>query len=76
MFVLALVAGCALFLAATTKAESMLYVFGGAFFALCSYVYVIGQLRQRELAFEPVVEVPMRETPAMRRAADRWSQAV
>ena len=48
LFVLALIAACSLFLAATTKAEAMLYVFGVAFLALCGYVYVLGQMRQRE----------------------------
>ena len=50
LFVLVLVAGCSLFLAATTKAEAMLCVFGVAFVALCGYVYVLGQIRQREVA--------------------------
>jgi hypothetical protein len=48
LFVLVLVAACSLFLAATTKAEAMLYVFGVAFTALCGYVYVLGQIRGRE----------------------------
>ena len=48
LFVIVLVAACSLFLAATTKAEAMLYVFGVAFSALCGYVYVLGQIRQRE----------------------------
>ena len=38
LFVLVLVAGCALFLAATTKAEAMLYTFVLAFMGLCGYV--------------------------------------
>jgi hypothetical protein len=48
LFVLVLVAACALFLAATTKAEAMLYTFVLAFMALCGYVYLLGQVRQRE----------------------------
>jgi len=91
LFVLALVAGCSLFLAATTKVEAMLYVFGVAFVALCGYVYVLGQIRQRELRpVEPVVrpvpqpqrvqrhtEVrrPAHRAPARPRA-ERWSHAV
>ena len=55
LFVLVLVAACALFLAATTKVEAMLYVFGVAFTALCGYVYVLGQIRQREE--QPPVEI-------------------
>ena len=53
LFVLALVAACALFLFATTRAEAMLYVFVLAFLALCGYVYVLGQMRQREAWDEP-----------------------
>lgn len=48
LFVLVLITACSLFLAATTKAEAMLYVFGLSFVALCGYVYVLGQIRQRE----------------------------
>ncbi|MBA3287153.1 MAG: hypothetical protein H0U21_03880, partial [Acidimicrobiia bacterium] len=53
LFVLALVAACALFLFATTRAEAMLYVFVLAFLALCGYVYVLGQMRPREAWDEP-----------------------
>ena len=52
LFVLVLVAFCTLFLAATTKTDALYYVFGAAFVALCGYVYVLGQRRQRELAVE------------------------
>jgi hypothetical protein len=48
LFVLVLSAGAALFLAATTKATVMLYVFALTFLALCGYVYLLAQLRQRE----------------------------
>jgi hypothetical protein len=48
LFVLALSAAAALFLAATTKATVMLYVFALTFLALCGYVYLLAQLRQRE----------------------------
>ncbi len=64
LFVLALVGGCSLFLAATTQATVMLYVFGVSFVALCAYVYVLGQQRQREQRV-PLSE-PVRE-PAERR---------
>ena len=50
LFVLALVSACSLFLAATTKAPAMLYVFGASFLALAGYVWVLGQMRQREQA--------------------------
>ncbi|MET0146261.1 MAG: hypothetical protein ABW328_15990 [Ilumatobacteraceae bacterium] len=66
LFVLALVGGCSLFLAATTRATAMLYVFGVSFAALCGYVYVLGQQRQRE-QFAATPE-PIRE-PAPRRRA-------
>jgi uncharacterized membrane protein HdeD (DUF308 family) len=39
---------CTLFLAATTSSTVMLYVFALAFLALCGYVYLLSQLRQRE----------------------------
>lgn len=48
LFVLALTAASTLFLAATTKATVMLYLFALAFLALCGYVYLLSQLRQRE----------------------------
>jgi len=48
LFMLALTAGSTLFLAATTKATFMLYAFALAFLALCGYVYLLAQLRQRE----------------------------
>jgi hypothetical protein len=77
LFVLVLVAGCSLFLAATTRAEAMLYTFVLAFMALCGYVYLLGQLRQRERFAEPL---PMRrQPPPARRRVEHWepvSQAV
>lgn len=48
LFSLVLVAASTLFLAATTKATVMLYIFALAFLALCGYVYLLAQLRQRE----------------------------
>jgi uncharacterized membrane protein HdeD (DUF308 family) len=39
---------CTLFLAATTSSTVMLYVFALSFLALCGYVYLLAQLRQRE----------------------------
>ena len=48
LFVLVLAAVSTLFLAATTKATVMLYAFVLAFLALCGYVYLLAQLRQRE----------------------------
>jgi hypothetical protein len=76
LFVLVLVAGCSLFLAATTKAQAMLYTFVLVFMALCGYVYLLGQVRQRPLPSS----VPMlRPAPSPRRQTERWapvSQAV
>ena len=72
LFVLVLVAGCALFLAATTKAQAMLYTFVLAFMALCGYVYLLGQVRQRE-RLQPPVPV-LRPVPHMRREPQRPSQ--
>lgn len=37
-----------LFLAATTKSELILYLFAAAFLALCGYIYLLSQIRQRE----------------------------
>lgn len=48
LFVLMLTAGATLFLAATTKEPAMLYVFAAAFLALCGYMYMLAQARQRE----------------------------
>ena len=48
LFVLLLAAASTLFLAATTKATAMLYAFVVAFLALCGYVYLLAQQRQRE----------------------------
>jgi hypothetical protein len=79
LFVLVLVAGCSLFLAATTKAQGMLYTFVLVFMALCGYVYLLGQMRQRERPLPPSVPV-LRSAPSpQRRQTERWapvSQAV
>lgn len=48
LFVLVLTTAATLFLAATTKATGMLYLFALAFLALCGYVYLLSQIRQRE----------------------------
>jgi hypothetical protein len=60
LFVLVLVSGCALFLAATTRAEAMLYTFVLAFMGLCGYVYLLGQLRQREQPSAQIIRAPVR----------------
>ncbi len=48
LFVLVIVAACSMFLAATTGSTALLYVFALSFLALCGYVYLLAQLRQRE----------------------------
>ena len=79
LFVLVLVAGCALFLAATTKAEAMLYTFVLAFMGLCGYVYLLGQVRQRE-RLQPPAPV-LRPVPGgtgrrtAQRQPQRWTPA-
>lgn len=48
LFLLVITTACTLFLAATTSSTVMLYVFALSFLALCGYVYLLAQLRQRE----------------------------
>lgn len=48
LFVLVITVACALFLAATTSSTVMVYLFALAFLALCGYVYLLAQLRQRD----------------------------
>jgi len=48
LFLLVIVTACSMFLAATTGSTALLYVFALAFLALCGYVYLLAQLRQRE----------------------------
>ena len=48
LFLLVAATGATLFLAATTKEPAVLYIFAVAFLALCGYVYLLAQARQRE----------------------------
>jgi hypothetical protein len=48
LFLLVVTTACTLFLAATTSSTVLLYVFALSFLALCGYVYLLAQLRQRE----------------------------
>jgi hypothetical protein len=48
LFVLVITTACAMFLAATTSSTTMLYIFALSFLALCGYVYLLAQLRQRQ----------------------------
>jgi hypothetical protein len=47
LFSLVMLSGSTLFLAATTKATLMLYLFAISFLALCGYIYLLAQIRQR-----------------------------
>ena len=53
LFMLVAVVAATLFLAATTQATAMLYLFAVAFLALCAYAYLLSQARQRESASWP-----------------------
>lgn len=53
LFLLVGATGATLFLAATTKEPAVLYMFAVAFLALCGYVYLLAQARQRESANWP-----------------------
>lgn len=48
LFVLAITAVCTMFLAATTSSTTMLYIFALSFLALCGYIYLLAQMRQRQ----------------------------
>lgn len=48
LFMLVVLTACSLFLAATTGSSVVLYLFALAFLALCGYVYLLAQIRQRE----------------------------
>jgi hypothetical protein len=48
LFLLVVTTACTLFLAATTSSTVLLYAFALSFLALCGYVYLLAQLRQRE----------------------------
>ena len=47
LFMLVLSSACTLFLAATTSSTVMVYLFAGSFLALCGYIYLLAQIRQR-----------------------------
>jgi hypothetical protein len=53
LFMLVLASGATLFLAATTKEPIMRYLFAAAFLALCGYLYLLSQARQREATAWP-----------------------
>lgn len=48
LFVLVVTTACALFLAATTSSDVMLYAFVLSFISLCGYIWMLAQVRQRE----------------------------
>lgn len=47
LFLLIVSTACTLFLAATTSSTVLVYVFALSFLALCGYVLLLAQLRQR-----------------------------
>ena len=47
---------CLLFLAATTKEISMLYLFAMSFLSLCGYVYFLVSVRQRPNTWGPAAQ--------------------
>lgn len=53
LFLLVATVGATLFLAATTQATAMLYLFAASFLALCAYAYMLSQARQRESSSWP-----------------------
>jgi hypothetical protein len=53
LFMLVVTVGATLFLAATTQATAMLYIFAVSFLALCAYAYMLSQARQRETTSWP-----------------------
>lgn len=53
LFMLVTVVAATLFLAATTQASAMLYLFAISFLALCAYAYMLAQVRQRESSAWP-----------------------
>ncbi|CAN5793562.1 hypothetical protein BH18ACT2_BH18ACT2_17420 [soil metagenome] len=64
LFVLVLIAGSSLFLAATMQEQSMYYVAGAAFVGLCTYVYLLVQKRKQEI---PATRDPAPVAPRLRR---------
>ena len=67
LFLLVAATAATLFLAATTKASAMLYLFAISFLALCGYVYLLTQVRQRESSSWPT-DWMQSERPVARRA--------
>jgi hypothetical protein len=67
LFMLVVAAGATLFLAATTKSSAMLYLFAMAFLALCGYLYLLSQARQRDTSSWPT-DWMHAERPVARRA--------
>jgi hypothetical protein len=67
LFMLVVAAGATLFLAATTKSSATLYLFAIAFLALCGYLYLLSQARQRDSSSWPT-DWMHSERPVARRA--------
>ena len=64
---LVVASGATLFLAATTKSSATLYLFAISFLALCGYLYLLSQARQRDSSSWPT-DWMHAERPVARRA--------
>jgi hypothetical protein len=53
LFTLVVATASTLFLAGTTKAPVMLWLFAASFLALCAYLYLLSQARQRDMSAWP-----------------------
>ena len=53
LFTLVIATASTLFLAGTTKAPAMLWLFAASFLALCAYLYLLTQARQRDTTAWP-----------------------
>ena len=67
LFMLVVASVATLFLAATTKSSATLYLFAISFLALCGYLYLLSQARQRESSSWPT-DWMQTERPVARRA--------
>ena len=53
LFTLVIATASTLFLAGTTKTPAMLWLFAASFLALCAYLYLLSQARQRDTSAWP-----------------------
>ena len=64
LFILVVATACSMFLAATTGSTVLLYIFALSFLALCGYVYLLAQLRQRDQVGSECARAPCAAVPA------------